>query len=82
MALDRYTEVKFIGLCHQIWEGYKRIAEITGVDTDDFDIKAAGLNHFTLCIPSIDEAPPRISIRTFGNTTTAFSVKNSPSRAG
>ena len=47
MALDRYTDVKFIGLCHQIWEGYKLIAEITGVDTDDLDIKAAGLNHFT-----------------------------------
>lgn len=47
MALDRYTNLKFVGLCHQIWRGYELVSQMTGIPEEDLDIKAGGLNHFT-----------------------------------
>ncbi len=47
MAIDRYTNLKFVGLCHQIMEGYRIVSRALDVPVEDLDIKAAGLNHFT-----------------------------------
>lgn len=47
MALDRHTNLKFVGLCHQIGAGYRLVSEALGVPEEDLDIKAAGLNHNT-----------------------------------
>lgn len=47
MAIDRYTNLKFVGLCHQIMAGYRIVGRVLDIPTDDLDIKAAGLNHFT-----------------------------------
>jgi len=47
MALSRYTDLKFVGLCHQIWAGYRIISRLLDVPTDDLDIKAGGINHCT-----------------------------------
>lgn len=47
MALDRFSEVKTVGLCHQIMEGYRIVAGALGLEVGEIDVKAAGLNHFT-----------------------------------
>ncbi|HUX19881.1 MAG TPA: alpha-glucosidase/alpha-galactosidase [Spirochaetia bacterium] len=47
IALDRYTDLKFVGLCHQIGEGYRLVSEVLGIAIEDLDIKAGGVNHFT-----------------------------------
>jgi alpha-galactosidase len=47
MAISQYTSIKSLGLCHGIFMGIDSIAEITGIDKDDIDARAAGLNHFT-----------------------------------
>lgn len=47
MALDRYTNLKFIGLCHQIYDSYNTINKVLGIDMCDIDVKAAGTNHLT-----------------------------------
>ncbi len=46
LALSRYTDLNFVGLCHGIGMGYHSIATITGVPADDLIGMAAGLNHF------------------------------------
>ena len=45
-TVTKYTNIKTIGFCHGIGGTVKQIARILGVDADDVDIKAAGLNHF------------------------------------
>ena len=47
MAVDRYTNVKAVGLCHGIGGQLWRFSEILGVPADGLDAVAAGLNHFT-----------------------------------
>lgn len=46
-AIDRYTSLKFVGLCHQIGEAYRTVSHVMDIPKDDLDIKAAGINHFT-----------------------------------
>ena len=47
MAIARHTRLRFVGLCHQIYAGYRIISKALDVPVDDLDVKAAGLNHFT-----------------------------------
>lgn len=47
MAMDRYTHVNAIGLCHGIGGQLHSLAGVMGVDAANLDAKAAGLNHFT-----------------------------------
>lgn len=47
MLLDRYTRLKFIGLCHQIGAASLNVSKTLDIPENDIDIKAAGLNHFT-----------------------------------
>ncbi len=46
LAINRYTRIKAIGLCHGIFMGMGTVADIVKIDHRDLDIKAAGLNHF------------------------------------
>lgn len=48
MAIDRYTSLRFVGLCHQIHEAaYHTVSHVMGIPFEDIDMKAAGINHFT-----------------------------------
>ena len=47
MSLDRYTQLKFVGLCHQIDAGYGIVSRALDIPKNDMDLKAAGLNHFS-----------------------------------
>jgi alpha-galactosidase len=69
-AISRYSKIKVVGLCHQIFAGYRMVGRVLadrlGLDpitlllpdgtmpkslghfaADHFDLRAAGLNHFT-----------------------------------
>jgi alpha-galactosidase len=47
LALARHSRVRFVGLCHQIHEGYRLVSKVLGIGPDEFRLRAAGLNHFT-----------------------------------
>lgn len=47
LAVNKYTKIKCVGLCHQIIAGKRIIGKIIGRDPEDLDVKACGLNHFT-----------------------------------
>lgn len=46
-AVSRYTSIKVVGFCHQIGAAFGNISRILGIERQQLDIKAAGLNHFT-----------------------------------
>ena len=54
LALARHTRLRFVGLCHQIHEGYRIVAEVLGMNPSDFQLLAAGLNHFTWILSMTD----------------------------
>ncbi len=54
LALARHTRLRFVGLCHQIHEGYRIVSEVLGVRPDDIRLLAAGLNHFTWILSMTD----------------------------
>ena len=43
--LGRYTQMNFIGLCHGVQTTMDLISGYTGVDKDEIDFTAAGINH-------------------------------------
>ncbi|HSV85835.1 MAG TPA: alpha-glucosidase/alpha-galactosidase [Levilinea sp.] len=45
-ALGKYSRIRSIGLCHGVFMGQHDVARITGLEPDDVDALAAGLNHF------------------------------------
>jgi len=47
LAASRYGRVKAIGFCHGIGIAYDTLSELLHVPTQEMDVKAAGLNHFT-----------------------------------
>ncbi len=47
MAVDRYTSIRAIGLCHGIHGQLGQLSRVMGVPCENLDCKAAGLNHFT-----------------------------------
>lgn len=47
LTVTKYTEVKVIGLCHQIHVGLGIVSKILERDPEDIEIKAWGINHFT-----------------------------------
>lgn len=47
LALSRHSGVRFVGLCHQIHEGYRLVSEVLGIGAGEFRLLATGLNHFT-----------------------------------
>lgn len=54
LALNRYTKVKCLGLCHGIAAGRADIARIMGRDPESIDVLAAGLNHFQWILEARD----------------------------
>tara|TARA_Y100000588_G_scaffold361630_1_gene422621 strand:- start:13075 stop:14382 length:1308 start_codon:yes stop_codon:yes gene_type:complete len=45
-GVTKYTSVKTIGFCHGIGSTVRVIGELLDLDPDEFDVRAAGLNHF------------------------------------
>jgi alpha-galactosidase len=46
LAVNKYTNIKCIGLCHGIFMAQHDVAKILGMEPDDVKVTAAGLNHF------------------------------------
>lgn len=75
LALERYTRLKVIGMCHQINKGYSIVGQVLGLTprTDahfpaptianqlkaQLDLKTAGLNHVTWIVDIRDRATGR-----------------------
>jgi alpha-galactosidase len=47
LAVSRCTNVKIVGLCHEVEHQMKRIAPLIGVPTQLLEATSAGLNHFS-----------------------------------
>lgn len=45
MAINKYTNIKAVGLCHGAMMGRDRVADILGRNREDIDIKVGGVNH-------------------------------------
>lgn len=45
MAVHKYTRIRAVGLCHGVYMGRDRVAEIIGREGPELDVKAAGVNH-------------------------------------
>ena len=46
-AIQEYTQIRVVGLCHQIARGYQFVSRVLERPEESFEIKAMGLNHFT-----------------------------------
>lgn len=46
LALGRYSSIRSMGLCHGVFMGHNDVAHIMGLNKDDIEVWAAGLNHF------------------------------------
>lgn len=46
LALGKYSKIKAVGLCHGVFMGRGDVARIMGLDNNNVDVWAAGLNHF------------------------------------
>ena len=47
LAIDRYTDIKTVGLCHEVENQLKRLANLMNIPTALFDVVSFGLNHFS-----------------------------------
>jgi len=47
LAIDRYTDISAVGLCHEVEGQLKRLSKIMGVPRSLLDGVSAGLNHFS-----------------------------------
>jgi alpha-galactosidase len=47
LAIDRYTDIKVVGLCHEVEAQLKRVSQAMGVPMSLLDAVSAGLNHFS-----------------------------------
>lgn len=46
-AVNRLTNIKFIGLCHGILAGKHQLAQLLEMPEEDLEVTASGLNHIT-----------------------------------
>jgi alpha-galactosidase len=46
LALGRYSTIRCIGLCHGVFMARDDVARVTGLDHQNIEVWAAGLNHF------------------------------------
>jgi alpha-galactosidase len=46
LAVNKYTRIKCIGLCHGIYDSRGDVARILDIPKDELELSAAGLNHF------------------------------------
>ncbi|MBP1948349.1 family 4 glycosyl hydrolase [Virgibacillus litoralis] len=54
-AIKKYTNVKVVGLCHQINAGIGIVSTLTNIDREYIDVKAWGINHFTWMVDIRDK---------------------------
>jgi alpha-galactosidase len=47
LAIHRYTNIKVVGLCHEVEAQLKRVSKLMGVPSSLLDAVSAGLNHFS-----------------------------------
>lgn len=47
MAIERYTDIKTVGLCHEVEHQLQRLAPMMGIPTAILDAVSCGLNHFS-----------------------------------
>jgi alpha-galactosidase len=47
LAIDRYTEIQVVGLCHEVEHQMGHLAEVMGIPKTLLDGVSAGLNHFS-----------------------------------
>jgi alpha-galactosidase len=47
LAIERHTDVKAVGLCHEVEYQMGRLAEVVGIPASLLDAVSAGLNHFS-----------------------------------
>ncbi len=47
VAISRYTNLRFVGLCHGLDEQRSRLSKFLGMEMDELNLLASGLNHFT-----------------------------------
>lgn len=47
LAVNRATNVRNVGMCHEMPLGVRRLARWIGVDHAEIEAKASGINHFT-----------------------------------
>ncbi|MFH1179478.1 MAG: alpha-glucosidase/alpha-galactosidase [Candidatus Bathyarchaeota archaeon] len=47
LAIERYTDIKAVGLCHEVEHQLQRLASLMGIPTAILDPVSAGLNHFS-----------------------------------
>lgn len=47
LAIDRYTDVEVVGLCHEVEHQMGHLAEVMGIPASILDGVSAGLNHFS-----------------------------------
>lgn len=46
LAVNKHTKIKCIGLCHGIFMARHDISKVLGMNEEELDVSAAGLNHF------------------------------------
>ena len=46
LAVNKYTKIKCIGLCHGYYMAKSDVSKILGLPLEEFEISTAGLNHF------------------------------------
>lgn len=56
LAVNKYTNVKCIGLCHGIFMAQHDVAHVLGRDADSIEVTAAGMNHFQWLLSIRDKA--------------------------
>jgi alpha-galactosidase len=47
LAIERYTDIKTVGLCHEVEHQLQRLAPLMGIPTALLDAVSTGLNHFS-----------------------------------
>ncbi len=47
LAMNRYTKLRNVGLCHEFHGGLERVAEALYTPIEDIEGEASGINHFT-----------------------------------
>jgi alpha-galactosidase len=48
LAVNKYTKIKCIGLCHGIFMAREDVAKVLDMAQDEIEVAAAGLNHFQI----------------------------------
>jgi alpha-galactosidase len=78
LALQRHTNVRFIGLCHSVAEAIDRCARVLGRPRTEIDVHAAGVNHFTWILAIRDARDGRDLLPDFLKRSTARDPGKAP----